>query len=73
MLRWAVTWLSLGFILKWIREWREKHGAKVYDFLTTLLSFLLIYVCFAVLHVTTWQAFIIFLFWSFVLIVPRVE
>ena len=90
-MRWALVWLGIGFLIKWIKEcwtgicqrlrqrWNrvvefmKEATSKWYDFSTLLLSFALVYLSFAVLHVTTWQAFLIFLFWSFIILMLRVE
>jgi len=74
--RWAAFWLSLGFALKWMREaWaaaRARWGPKMFDVLLVGLSFALVWLAFGVLHVTTWQALLIFLFWGLIVTVVKV-
>jgi hypothetical protein len=80
MFRWAAIWLGIGFALKW---WNEKKGGfyerlnkwseNMFDLIVLILSFLLIFVVFGVMHLTTWQAFIVLVFWSFVIIVIKAK
>ena len=68
---WPFAWLSLGFLAKWCREWWEKRGSAVFDFMLVGLSFTLVCVVFAVLHLTTWQALLVFLFWLVVILLIK--
>ncbi len=68
-MRWALTWLGLGFVIKWLKE----RGEAMFDVLLVLLSFALIFVVFGTLHLTIWQALLVFLFWSFVVLMVKVE
>ncbi len=83
-MRWAALWLSLGFALKWTREaWAaarvkckavtEGWGEALFDLLLLVASFAVVWLTFSVLHATTGQAFMILLFWSFVLVVFKVK
>jgi hypothetical protein len=67
---WAVIWLTIGFALKWIREacqsicaWIKKGAPQMFNFLLVVTSFALIYVIFGILHVTTFQALLVLVFW----------
>ena len=41
-MRWALTWLGIGFAIKWLKE----RGAVLFDVLLVLLSFALVCVVF---------------------------
>jgi hypothetical protein len=43
----------------------------VFDLVVVGLSFALVCVVFAVLHVTTWQALLVFLFWLVVILLIK--
>lgn len=68
-MRWALTWLGIGFAIKWLKE----RGEAMFDVLLVLLSFALICVAFGPLHLTIWQALVVFVFWSFVVLMTKVE
>ena len=81
-MRWALVWLGIGFLWKWFREcvqglkerwqsWKGRWGTQVFDAFLIAMSFALVYALFGVLHVTTWQAFWVFVFWSVVTIVIK--
>lgn len=77
---WPFAWLTLGFVLKWIREACTAIRAKfnewspvVFDILLLLSSFLVLWVTFGVWHVSSGQGFLILFFWSFVLIIFKVK
>lgn len=66
---WAIIWLGLGFAWKWIQERRE----AMFDTMLLLLSFGLIWMTFGALHLTIWQAMVVFLFWSALIAVIKAE
>ena len=68
-MRWALTWLGIGFAIKWLKE----RGAVMFDVLLVLLSFALVCVVFGALHLTIWQALVVFVFWSLVVLMAKVE
>lgn len=70
---WPFAWLSLGFGIKWIREWWERNGKTMFDFVIVIFSFALVYLLFGVMAVTTWQAFIVLLFWLIMILMLKVE
>ena len=45
----------------------------MFDVLLVLLSFALVCVVFGALHLTIWQALVVFVFWSFVVLMAKVE
>jgi hypothetical protein len=52
-----------------LEEWR----AQMFDLMLLASSFALVYTCFMIMHVSTWQALLIFLFWSFIVVLIKVE
>jgi hypothetical protein len=67
--RWAILWLGLGFLLKWFQD-RKK---TMFDMMLILLSFGLIWMTFGALHLTIWQAIVVYLFWSVIVIMIKAE
>ena len=59
-------WLSIGFLKKTWDETFEKWGAKLFDTFFAILSFSLVIIVFGALHLTTWQACVVFVFWLFI-------
>ncbi len=66
---WAIVWLGLGFVLKWLQE----HKKVMFDTMLLLLSFGLIWMTFGALQVTIWQAIVVYLFWSVIVAIIKAE
>ena len=69
-MRFVLGWLSLGFVLKWIRE-NEQWRKKLFDFVLVILSFALIIILLGVVKVGGLIALLTFAFWLLVLAVVK--
>jgi hypothetical protein len=74
------AWLAIGFAIKWSKEAVSfiidrinKWSEKMFDVFYVSMSFALVISSFTYMNLTTWQAVIVFLFWSFVGLMMKVK